>query len=296
MVVGSQRRAQRRNRRSIDDLDAAGRTRLQELLASARLALLPTSEAIPSLEARLSPGAVALAVTCTAELGIDQTIAVSEVLAARGYDVTPHIAARQVRTGRHLDEILLRLARRGITRVFVVQGRQSTAGAFPTSLGLLEAMQGHPQSPAEVGVAGYPDGHHRVDRDRLTAGLLARAGYAGFVSTQVSLHPARLLGWLAEMRVRGLSLPVELGIPGVVQLDRLRRQDPGLAAVVPAGRGRNPAWYDPTGLVAALADQAVMDRLNVSGLRVETLNAIDAAAAWRQQIYDFTQKARTDRA
>ncbi len=293
MVIGSERRAQRRNRRSIDDLDSEGRARLRRLLAGARLVVLPTSEAIPRVESRLAPGAVPLAVAATAELGIDQTIAVAEVLAARGYDVTPHLAARQIRTERHLDEILLRLAQRGISRVFVVQGRQDETGAFPTSLELLQAMTDHRHPPPEVGVAGYPEGHHRVESEQLTDSLLARASHCTFVSTQVCLNPSRLLRWLSEMRVRGLEVPVEIGLPGVVQLDRLRRRAPGNVAGIPAPRRRGTEWYDPTGLVAELAVQPVVDRLGVGGLRLETLNEIEPTAAWRQQVYDLAQQTRT---
>ncbi len=289
MVIGSERRAQRRNRRSIDDLDAESRTRLRRLVTGSRLVAMPTSEVIGLVESRFAPGTVSLAVTCTHGLGLDQTIAVSEVLAARGYDVTPHLAAWQTRTPRHLDEILRRLARRAIDRVFVIRGRAGQPGSFPTSRHLLEAIRQHPDAPAEIGIAGYPEGFDDVDRERLAGRLLDRTAHATYVSTAVSLSPERVLRWVAEMRVRGLELPIEVGIPGVVRMGEIRQQ----AAGTPYSRKRASEWYDPTLFVAQLAGLAVVDRLDLAGLRIDTSNQIDATAAWRQEIYDLANQART---
>ncbi len=292
-TVGSERRARRRARRSVDELDAGGRERLQQFISGARFVVLPTSEAITLVESRLAPGTVALAVSCTAGLGVDQTVAVSEVLAAKGYDVTPHLAARQIRTPRHLDEILRRLRKRSLGRVLVVEGRQGRPGAFPDSARLLEAMLDHPDAPSEIGIAGHPDGHPDHDRLALTERLLKRAVFASFVSTRLTLNPVRLLGWVAEMRVRGLDIPVEVGVPGAVGLDEILAHDPFL---VGTGDGRRESRrYDPTSLVIDLARQPVADRLEITGLRVETLNRIHATAAWRQQLYDLSQQTRSVR-
>lgn len=287
MVIGNDRRAQRRNRRSIEDLDGDGRTRLRRLLKGSWLVILPTSEIIPLVESRTPPGSVALAVACTDGLGVDHTIAVSEVLAARGYDVTPHLAARQFRTERHLDETLQRLAQRSIGRILVVRGRTGTAGPFGTTGALLEAVEQHSDAPAEIGIAGYPEGLPDVDRERLAERLLTLASRATYVSTEVTLDPERLLRWLAEMRVRGLELPVEVGIPGVVG-------NAELIGEARPSRRRGCEWHDPTGFVAQLAAQPALDRLDIVGLRVETANEIERTAAWRQTTYGLAHQARTN--
>lgn len=286
MVIGNDRRAQRRNRRSIEDLDGDSRTRLRRLLEGSRLVVLPTSEIIPLVESRNPPGSVSLAVACTDGLGVDQTIAVSEVLAARGYEVMPHLAARQFRTERHLDETLQRLARRAVTRILVVQGRARTSGAFGTAGALLGAIERHPDAPAEVGIAGYPEGFPDVDRERLAEQLLRLSSRATYVSTEVTLNPERLLRWAAEMRVRGLELPIEAGIPGVVRNAELLEDGS-------SSRPRGGEWYDPTRFVAQLAAQPALDRLDIVGLRVETGNEIERTAAWRQRTYDLAHSVRT---
>ncbi|NNC92132.1 MAG: hypothetical protein HKN80_06535 [Acidimicrobiia bacterium] len=286
MVVGIDRRTQRRNRRSIKDLDDSGRSRLRRLLESSWLVVLPTSEIIPLVESRNPPGSVSLAVACTDGLGVDQTIAVSEVLAARGYRVTPHLAARQFRSERHLNETLQRLAQRSINRILVVRGRTPTAGPFRTAGALLEAVKQHPDTPAEVGVAGYPEGIPAVDRERLAERLLRLSSWATYVSTEVTVSPERLLRWVAEMRVRGLEVPIEAGIPGVVR----SVESMGKSSSV---RRRDGGWYNPTRLVAHLAAQPALDRLDVGGLRIETENHIERTASWRQHAYDLAHQPRT---
>ena len=175
-------------------------------------------------------------------------------------------------------------------RVLVVEGRDGGRGAFPDSARLLAAMHDHLERPSDVGIAGHPDGHPAHDAAELAERLLERSVFASFVSTRLSLNPVRLLGWLAEMRVRGLDIPVEAGVPGAVGLDDLGTEDPSLLR---QDRGRETGQYDPTRLVVDLARQPVVERLGLTGLRVETFNHIHATAAWRQELYDLSHQARS---
>lgn len=288
LVSGTDRRSLRRIRRSVSELDQEGRLRLRQLLNGSRFVVLPTSEAIPLVEARLAPGTIPISVSHAHELGIDQTIAVGEVLATKGHDVTVHLASRQIRSARHLDEILLRLARRSISRILVVRGRGDGAGLFESAGSVLGVLSRHEHAPADIGTAAEIDTTR--DRDIVASRLLERATNATHVSVQPVRDVGRLLGWVAEMRIRGLALPIEIGLPGVVGIDELAREYPGFAA----GR-RRPEWYDPTGLVTELARDQTLDQLDVSGMRVETLNHLDATAAWRQHIYDLAAAPKAGR-
>ena len=245
MTIRNQRWALRRTRRDLDELDGESRARLQSLISEARFVILPTSEAIRLVESRLAPGTVRLGVSCTAGLGIDQTVAVAEILAARGYDVTPHLAARQISTPGRLDEILRRLRRRSIGRVLVVEGRRGGPGAFRGSARLLAAMHDHPDVPPTIGIAGYPDGHPSHEPAELTERLLERSNFASFVSARLSLDPGRLLGWLTEMRLRGLELPVEAGVAGAVEFPAACRS----ADFPPVPR---PGWRAPSNSMNSL--------------------------------------------
>jgi methylenetetrahydrofolate reductase (NADPH) len=61
-------------------------------------------------------------VTASPKLGIDRTFDVSTALAARGYTVVPHLAARMV-TGRgHLERLVQQVEGTSIREVFVIGG------------------------------------------------------------------------------------------------------------------------------------------------------------------------------
>ena len=282
-------RTQRQSRRSLAELGADGRIRLRRLVGNAHLAVIPTSDVIRRVDARLAPGTVGLVVECPPALGIDQTIAVSEVLAAKGFDVTPTLGAGQVRTARHLDGILDKLSRKAIDRVLVEPGSSGSVEEINACTRFLGEMSEHVNAPNHVGIVGFPDGHAVLDREQLAASLMECAGFASFVSTRVCLGVGRVLGWVAEMRVRGLELPIEIGIPGVVPLDALARAVPSLPGSM---SDRRTGLFDPTAFAVELAHDHGIERLDISGFRVDTYNSIGSTADWRQKIYDQAAAAR----
>lgn len=285
VLAGGERRAHRRSLRTLLELPASDRTRLRELLTRACLVVMPTSSAVGLVTARLAPGSVTVGVAATEALGLDQTIAVAEILATRGFDVRPHLAANQMRETRRPSGVLDRLAARRISEVLLVPDRSVP----DQSIGdLVREVTGH-AGMERVGVEAVPIGgpHHRPEAE--AAVELARA--ADFVSTRPLTNSRELLAWVAEMRVRGLETPVELGFPGVVRMDALRRSDPKTAAQVDEDGRRQ--WYNPTDLIVSLARDAALDRLHIGGIRIETLNFLDETAAWRQQLFDLAAPRRT---
>ena len=61
-------------------------------------------------------------------MGLERTLATAERLAAAGYTVVPHLAARMVSGRAELEELASRLHAAGITTVFVPGGEQGTHG------------------------------------------------------------------------------------------------------------------------------------------------------------------------
>lgn len=280
-------RTQRRNRRSLLDLDSDARARVRRLVRHAHLTVLPTSDVVQLVEARLAPGTVGVSVAAHPELGIDQTVAISEVLAAKGYVVTPHLDASAVETPRHLGEILLKLSRRSIDRMLIVETNTGRGGTVDH---MLEEAMDRTGAPVRVGVEGFPEG--RVDgtiEDEAKV-LGSQSRLASFVSTASSVNPVRVLGWIREMRVRGLELPIEIGMPGFAPVEALVRAVPSLAPNLAPGA---KDAYDPTSLLVELAEDHVLDRLAVSGIRLDTGNAVNTTEDWRQRLYDLAQTVRS---
>lgn len=263
------------------------RTALRVLLSKARYEVMPTSTVVEEIRARLAPGAVPIAVTCSSKVGVDPTVWVTDELVAAGFDVTVHLSARQVRSERHLREILDRLSQRHVTRAIVLGGDGEPTGDFGSADELMSALASLPSSLTELGIAGYPEGHPFIDNDELTEVLLVKSKSADFVATQICFDPVSVFSWLSEMRLRGMQLPVEIGIPGIVPIEPLRRivEEIGVGSsrgVLKSVRG----LYDPTPFMVGLADQATLDRLGVSGLHVSTFNRVKETEDWRQALYD----------
>lgn len=288
VLASSERRAHRRSQRTVAELDPLARKQLRGLLTNACLVVQPTSSIVELVTARLSPGSVVVGVASTEELGIDQTIAVSEILATRGFDVRPHIARSQLKSPRHLAEMLTRLRTRGVRGVLVVPGSNPGPSAPPL-----------PDVVADV--ASHAPGLRVGVGSRLIRGaagnepaqlVIAAARHANFVSTRSSVRPGEMLAWAAEMRVRGLEVPIELGLPGAVPMQALRRNDPTLAAHIE--ERRRAQWHNPTSLVASLAQDRSLDRLGVCGVRIDTLNYLNENAAWRQQLFDLANPNRVE--
>jgi len=278
-------RAQRRSRRAVEELTTDGRERVRSLVANASLAVLPTSDAVARVTARLAPGNVSVIVAARRGLGVDQTIAVSEMLASKGYPVTPEVDVGEIRPGRHFQETVYRLSRSGITRVLVVE----PSGHGEPTEHLLAELHDQTGGLRRVGIKVATTGPG-LDTEQQAAMLSAWAPRLSFVATETSAEPAGVLSWVREMRVRGLELPVEIGLPGVAFLAVLRREVPAVAASLGV---RNADTYDPTRLVVELADDQALERLVISGLRLDTCNEVAGTEDWRQRIYDLVQPARS---
>ena len=189
------------------------------------------------------------------------------------------------------------IRRCGLREVFVIAGdAPKAAGPYADSLSFLRDLLEHDTGLERVGVAAYPDGHPFIDRatlhDALHAkqALFAAAGVRGSATTQMCFDAARIRTWLSVERCDGLTMPVAVGIPGVVDRGRLlkmgvrigvgaslrylRKNRAAMAALLA------PGGYDPTELVRAVASDAAS--LGVTALHSYTFNSVAATRAWQQ--------------
>jgi methylenetetrahydrofolate reductase (NADPH) len=235
-----------------------------------------------------------LTVSAPASRGLEPTLAVTERLTRRGYRVVPHLAARLVRDGEHLAEVVRRLAELGVDEVFVIGGDPPVpAGRFADALSLLEGMArlGHPFR--EVGIAGYPGGHPIIDDDRTIQAMLDKSRLATYLVSNLCLDPAVIAGWVRRVRRCGVTRPIHVGLPGMTDwrtLARisariglggsarfLRRHSRWLPGVVLPGAYRPDRLLWP--LAASLADQEA----NVPGLHFFTFNEVAGTERWRRR-------------
>lgn len=267
----------------------------QRVSPVARLLEAPRFEVIPvrGIEDKmdgLAPGTT-VTVTASPSHGIERTVEVSERLAARGLSVVPHLAARMLRSRGELEEVAARLAAAGVSEVFVIGGDASPpAGEFSDAAGLLEALRTVQHPFARIGVGGYPEGHPKIADDALVTALLRKQADAAYLVTQLCFDAAALERWIASLREQGVTLPIVVGLPGVVDrgklvevslltgvgasLSYLRRHGREVAALM---RRRQ---YDPGPLARAVATRLTDPALDVRGVHLFTFNQVAQTQDW----------------
>lgn len=152
---------------------------------------------------------------------------------ARKLDLVPvpHLSARRLRSLGMLQETLAALHAVGATDdVFVVGGDPSVPyGPYDDALSLIRSGLLESYGVARVSIAGYPAGHPEISSARLWTALeakaaeLARRDVAGDIITQFGFDVDPVIAWIEQVRHRGISMPIRVGVPGPAGIRRLLR-------------------------------------------------------------------------
>ncbi len=245
------------------------------------------------------PAGAHVSVTCSPAKGISVTQEYTERLLELGHRPVPHFAARLVEGPEHVVALASWLRDVGVSDVFVIAGdAPEPAGPYPGALPFIRDLLGANPGIERLGISGYPDGHAMIADEEITAQLhakqaaLAEAGVAGWVSTQMCFDEAKIRSWLQTERAAGLTLPVRLGLPGVVDRARLMTMGTRLgigASLRYLSKNRStvmqlmaPGGFDPTDMVVAFADDAL--ELGIEALHSFTFNAVADTRAWQETI------------
>jgi len=269
---------------------------VRTLLTSARFELMP----FESFDEEIThlPDDATIAITTSPQLGIEKTVEKTEEAAEMGFDVVPHIAARYVEDREQLEAIAERLEQAGITDIFVPGGdREEPAGEYESAHDLLEALAETEYSFEEIGITGYPEGHDFIDDETLAESMAQKAPHASYIVTQLCYDPDAVLEWVEGIRARGIELPVEVGIPGVMNYQRLMqisqkvgvgdsikflRKTTGILGFVKQLVGSR-GTYEPDELIDGLAPYVGDDEYNIRGVHIYTFNQTPDTEKWRHK-------------
>jgi methylenetetrahydrofolate reductase (NADPH) len=275
-------------------LSAEQRTAIASLVAHAKYELIPLSKI--QEKAAAVPAGAPVTVTASPGHGMETTLTVSEALAARGHDVTPHFSARLIRDRAQLADLLARARQAGLRKVFVVGGDSEAAGDLADGLALLRRLDemGHPFD--EIGVPAYPEGHVQIADDVLLRVLKEKQRYAQSMTTQMSFNPGAVAAWITRMRGEGVTLPVHLGVPGPMELTKLMTVAARIGVAESArylsknrqllGHLAQAGSFGPDAFLEALASTVTDPAADVRGLHVFTMNQVAATAAWQRRMLD----------
>jgi methylenetetrahydrofolate reductase (NADPH) len=187
----------------------------------------------------------------------------------------------------------------GLREIFVIAGdAPEPAGPYEGALPFIRDLLDGDPGIERLGITGYPDGHALIDDDTIVEQLhakqavLADAGVGGWVSTQMCFDEDKIRSWIGTERSRGLTLPIRLGVPGVVDRTRLMTMGTRLgigASLRYLSKNRStvmhlmsPGGYDPTDMVLAFADDATA--LGIEALHSFTFNAVADTRQWQEAI------------
>ena len=271
---------------------------LNELLRSPRFEVIPargTEEAV----VQWVPAGMTVTVTASPVKGLEPTIELAERLAARGYRVVPHLAARSVAGDAHLAQIVDRLRACGVDDVFVPGGDAShPAGPFDSALPLLERLAGMGGPFSRIGITGYPESHPKIHDDITIQAMWDKRRFATYLVSNVCFDAAGLGRWIQRIRARGVTLPLYVGLAGPAERTRLLR----MAAVAGASESarfitRHPGWilrfwvpggYSPDRLLERAAAVLAAPGSGVAGLHLFTFNQLQQAEQWRRAALERT--------
>jgi methylenetetrahydrofolate reductase (NADPH) len=216
-----------------------------------------------------------------------------------GFVPVPNIAARRLRSERSLREFLAGLQAEGAGEsVFVAAGDPAEPlGPYADAISVIGSGVLEEYGVRRVGVAGYPDGHPLIADPVLSSALAAKAaalgerGLAGSVTTQFGFDADLVLTWLADLRARGIGLPVRVAVPGPMAVRRLLSYASSCGVSISEGSAGKYglSLTDPTGT----ADPGRFIRALASGydprlhgdvkLHFCTFGAIAATSQWASE-------------
>jgi len=160
---------------------------------------------------------------------MDQRVEAAVLVRELGFEPIIHLSARRLESEAQLDKYLSDISTRaGVKRVFIIAGDPpEPEGPYSDSLQIIETGLLEKHGIEIVGVGGHPEGHPNVSRadlwvwmERKLAAVRSH-GMVPLVVTQFAFDDAAIVEWIAQMRARGIDVPVRLGVPGPAGIKRL---------------------------------------------------------------------------
>ena len=267
---------------------------LTRLLSTVRYEVIPTA----TVEGRVReavPTDVTVTVTASPAKGLEPTLDLTERLAAGGYRVVPHLAARLVAGETHLVQIVERLVRAGVEDVFVPAGdADPPVGPYDAALPLLTLLSELGRPFPRVGITGYPESHPSIEDDVTIQSMWDKRRHATYIVSNLCFDPRVIARWAMRVRRRHVSLPLFLGLAGPVDRAKL------LAMATKVGVGestrfvaRHPSWFARLAVPGGYAPDALLRKViralrssdvSLTGLHIFTFNQVAETERWRQDV------------
>lgn len=211
----------------LPDLPEAGRTMLQ-------LAMRASIEVSARELRRSSDAAVALLrgretfLPWTPNLTADDMVDATSFARGLGLVPVPHVVTRRLGSEAAARRLLARLSESGAEAILLIGGDvRDPAGPYRSSLDLLGTGLLQASGFRRFGIAGYPEGHPALADGVILEHLERKLDYArkqgleAFIVSQFCFEGPVITQWVKQLRVRGVTVPVRVGIAGPANLAKL---------------------------------------------------------------------------
>jgi methylenetetrahydrofolate reductase (NADPH) len=275
------------------------RAEVVRLVREAHLEVIPLRGADEKL--RAVPTGATVTITCSPKLGLDRTLEHAAAALAAGFDVIPHLAARQVEGRHELRQFVKRLDTLGVATLYVIGGDGEPVGEYHEATQVLQELRGFEHGITRIGVGCYPEGHPKITDDQLLEALLRKQELADYMVSQLCFDAATNVEWLRRMRAVGVRLPLRIGLAaplkvtklvelslkiGVGSSVRFLSKQQGFVSNILLGRA-----YEPERLLLDMGDALLDPALGVEGVHLFTFNQIDASVDWQAALEATCQSA-----
>jgi len=220
------------------------------------------------------------------------------VTAARecGFVPVAHVSARRLTSHEQLEELLSALVAEGAAdSIFVVAGDPHTPhGPYADAMAVIDSGLLESYRVRHVSVAGYPEGHPDISAPILWTALedkfstLSQRALTGDVVTQFGFDAELVLDWIEQVRSRGVTMPIRVGVPGPAGIKRLVRYAARFGVGTSAGIAKKYGFSitnllgtaGPERFIHALAQGYSAERHGEVKLHFYTFGGLGATSKW----------------
>jgi methylenetetrahydrofolate reductase (NADH) len=185
----------------------------------------------------------------------DELTAAAKAVNAVGLTAVPHVPARRIPDLAEVKRIAQGFAAAGVTKFLLIAGDMTApAGAFDSTIGVLESGEFAKAGIKEMYMAGHPEGHAHMteqqlrDYEQKKVALTNAQGVKLNFVTQVVFEPEPMIEWENTLRRTGIQNPARPGLPGPASIKTLLRY----AKICGAGASIKALTSGKASLVAAL--------------------------------------------
>ena len=236
---------------------------------------------------------------------IDEMVSTAKRITDEGFTAMPHVPARLVKDRATLELWLKRYATEAGAREALVLagGPKVPAGAFDSSMQLLETGLFDAHGFTRLHVAGHPEGNRDIDPDggnkvvdeaaSWKQAFSERTDAEMAMATQFAFDAAPVIAWADRLAAAGVALPVHVGVAGPAKLQTLIKfamlcgVGPSLSVLRKRAQDVTKMLvpFEPTAVLSDLANHVAANPGGlIAGTHIFPLGGIKASAEYADRM------------